>query len=129
MFELDMEDADVIDEARREPVRDPQDLERLFIVRQWAGDLDGMLALYEPNAIVEVDDGQVLRGKEAIRSYFGRVISSGKKYRKGEQRPALITGDLALTSTRSPDGDVTIEVARRQNDGTWLWVIDRFSVA
>ncbi|TKD48601.1 MAG: hypothetical protein E5W98_00035 [Mesorhizobium sp.] len=33
------------------------------------------------------------------------------------------------TSTRLPDGTVTAEVARRQGDGTWLWVIDRFSVA
>ena len=39
------------------------------------------------------------------------------------------TYDLALTSTRLPDGTVTSEVARRQSDGTWLWVIDRYSVA
>ncbi len=31
----------------------------------------------------------------------------------GEQRPALICGDLALTSTRSRDGTVTSEVAKR----------------
>jgi hypothetical protein len=36
---------------------------------------------------------------------------------------------LALTSTRLPDGTVTAEVARRQNDGTWQWVIDQFSLA
>ena len=44
----------------------------------------------------------------------------------GEQRPALICGDLALTSTRSLDGNITTEVARRQDDGTWLWAIDRW---
>jgi hypothetical protein len=38
-------------------------------------------------------------------------------------------GDLALTSTRLPDGSVTAEIARRQGDGTWLWVIDQFSIA
>jgi hypothetical protein len=27
------------------------------------------------------------------------------------------------------DGSVTAEVARRQADGTWLWVIDKFSIA
>jgi hypothetical protein len=36
---------------------------------------------------------------------------------------------LALTSTRLADGTVTGEVARRQADGTWLWVLDRFSMA
>ena len=101
----------------------------MFIARQWVGDLDGMLALYETNALVEVDDGEILRGCYAVRAYFSRVIASGLKYHKGEQRPALICGDLALTSTRSPSGNVTTEVARRQEDGTWLWVIDRFSAA
>jgi hypothetical protein len=38
------------------------------------------------------------------------------------------SGDLALTSTRLADGTVTVEVARRRRDGTWLWVIDQPSV-
>ena len=37
-------------------------------------------------------------------------------------------GDLALGSTRLADGGVTAEVARCQPDGTWLWVIDQWSV-
>jgi hypothetical protein len=37
-------------------------------------------------------------------------------------------GDLALTSTRLDSGDVTAELARRQPDGTWRWVIDQWSV-
>jgi hypothetical protein len=43
----------------------------------------------------------------------------------GEQRPALRNGDLALTSTLLVGGGATVEVARRQPDGTWLWVIDQ----
>jgi hypothetical protein len=27
------------------------------------------------------------------------------------------------------DGSVTAEIARRQAGGTWLWVIDKFSIA
>jgi hypothetical protein len=34
------------DQTSREPGRDPQDLERLLIDRQWAGDIDGMVALF-----------------------------------------------------------------------------------
>jgi hypothetical protein len=45
------------------------------------------------------------------------------------QQAAMVCGDIALTSTRLPDGTVTAEVARRQSDGTWLWVIDRFSIS
>ena len=33
------------DEVSREPARDPQDLERLLIARQWMGDVDGMACL------------------------------------------------------------------------------------
>jgi hypothetical protein len=36
---------------------------------------------------------------------------------------------LALTSTLSHNGTVTAEVARKQPDGIWLWVIDQFSFA
>jgi hypothetical protein len=38
--------------------------------------------------------------------------------------PALRVGDLALTSTRSPGG-AAAEVARRQSDGSWLWLADQ----
>ncbi|HLW58288.1 MAG TPA: hypothetical protein VKV57_00005 [bacterium] len=48
----------------------------------------------------------------------------GTRSFQSEQRPALRCGDLALTSTRFAGG-VTAEVARRQPDGTWLWVIDQ----
>jgi ketosteroid isomerase-like protein len=113
----------------REPARDPQDLERLLVARERAGDVEGMMALYEGDAVVDCGDAALLRGKRAIRAFFVGVVATGRKYEFGEQRPALVSGDLALTSTRLPDGSVTAEVARRQDDGTWLWVIDRFTIA
>ena len=36
------------DETSREPARDPQDLERLLVTRQRAGDVEGMVVLFEP---------------------------------------------------------------------------------
>ena len=117
------------DKKSHEPAHDPQDLERLLVTRERVGDLEGMMALYEPDAVLDCGDAPLLRGKDAIRAFFAGVIATGRKYQFGEQRPALVSGDLALTSTRSSDGSVTSEVARRQADGTWLWVIDRFSVA
>ena len=115
-------------ETDREPARDPQDLERLLIARQWAGDVDGMVALFDPHAVVDTGDGRLTHGTEAIRALFAGVVATGRKYELGKQNPALVNGDLALTSTRLADGSATAEVARRQSDGTWLWVIDRFSV-
>lgn len=117
------------DKAGREPARDPQDLERLLIERQWAGDVDGMAALYEADAVLDNGEGQLTTGRDAIRAMFAEFTATGKKFASGKQSPALVSGDLALTSTHLPDGIVTAEVARRQRDGTWLWVIDKYSVA
>ncbi len=111
-----------------EPPRHPQDLERLLIERQWKGDIDGMAALYEPDAVLDDGGGTLTVGREAIRASFANFTATGKKFAAGEQSPALISGDLALTSTRLPDGTVTAEVARRQSDGTWLWAIDKYSI-
>jgi ketosteroid isomerase-like protein len=117
------------DEAGREPARDPQDLERLLVTRERAGDVDGMVALFEPHAVIDSGDGRLTQGTEAIRAFFAELVAMGRKFEFGDQRPAVISGDLALTSTRLPDGSVTSEVARRQGDGTWLWVIDKYAVA
>ena len=92
-----------------------------------------MTALFEPDAVIDIGEGTLLRRKEAIQEYFTQLQVTGfgpekRHFEFGEQRPALICGDLALTSVRGRDGDITTEVARRQKDGTWLWVIDRYSV-
>jgi ketosteroid isomerase-like protein len=113
----------------REPARDPQDLERLLVVRQQAGDVDGMVALFEPDAVVDVGEGRLIRGEEAIRRYYEELRAEGRRFEIGVQQDAVVSGDLALTSTNLPDGSVTAEVARRRPDGTWRWVIDRYSIA
>ena len=119
----------MLDRASRESARDPQDLERMLIDRQWAGDVEGMVALFEAEAVIDAGGGKFVRGTDAIRQFFAEVVASGRKFQRGEQRAALVTGNLALPSTRLPDGSVTSEVAHRQLDGTWRWIIDRYSVA
>jgi hypothetical protein len=39
-----------------------------------------------------------------------------------------VEGLLALSSTRLHYGGITAEVARRQADGSWRWVIDQWNV-
>lgn len=121
------------DSSESKLIYDPQQLERQLVMRENAGDVRGMTALFEPEAVIELNDGRLVRGHEAIHKFFTDLQTTGlgpegRRFRLGEQREALLCGDLALTSTHSLDGDITSEVARRQADGTWLWVIDRWSV-
>lgn len=111
-----------------EPANAPNDLERLFIVRANAGDLDGLLALYEPDAIVADGRGRVAAGREQIRDLLRDFLAARPELQPGVQAAPLVAGDLALTSSRSGNGDITAEVARRQADGSWRWVIDHFAV-
>ncbi|MDX8482167.1 nuclear transport factor 2 family protein [Mesorhizobium sp. VK24D] len=116
------------DEADRRPAHDPQDLARLLVSRQQAGDAEAMAALYEPGAILDIGGGQLARGREAIHDFYAKLAATRQKFELGDQRPAIVKGELALTSTRLHDGTVTVEIARRQGDGTWLWAIDQPSI-
>lgn len=111
-------DADV------ERAANPEDLGRLVVARLNSGDVDGLAALYESDAVLVLPDGSVADGSEEIRGAFQRLLEGRPSFEPGSHRPALRAGGLALTSTRLPDGTVTVEVARQQDDGTWLWVID-----
>jgi hypothetical protein len=108
---------------------DPQDLARLLVSRANSGDVDGIVALYEPDAVLASRDGRVAVGAVAIRDFYADLLATGRRFDLGDQRPALMCGDLALTSTRLPDGTVTAEIARKQNDDAWLWVIDQPAIS
>lgn len=104
----------------------PEDLDRLFVERANAGDVDGVVALYEPDAVLAFPPGQLTVGAEAIRRVYAELLASPPAF-SGVIRPAVRNGDIALTSTTRA-GNATAEVARRQGDGTWLWMIDQPSV-
>ena len=112
-------------ENEREVASRPEDLGRLFFERVRSGNLDGLVALFEPEAVSAQPDGGRVTGHDAIRRMFEELLDEGPSFTPVEDRPALRTGDLALTSRRLTNGEVPVEVARRQPDGTWLWVLDQ----
>lgn len=112
-----------------EPALEPEDLARFFVSRANAGDVEGLVALYEPDAVLAGANGQTMVGTEAIRRFFAELLIDRPQFEPGEQSPALRWGDLALTTSRLTNGTVTAEVARRQPDGTWLWTIDQPAIA
>lgn len=116
------------DVPRHVPAGEPEVLERLFVKRVNAGDIEGLMALYEPDAVMAISRGNVVVGRDQIRQALIGLVESGMTLTLGKQQPTMRTGDLALTSTHLDDDGVTAEVARRQADGTWRWVIDRWNV-
>lgn len=117
------------DHAQHKPALEPEDLSRFFVERANAGDVDGLVALFEPEAVLAFPAGQITVGSAAIRAVFAEMVARQPTFPSGGEQPALRCGDVALTSTRSQAGGATAEVARRQPDGSWLWVIDQPNIA
>jgi len=110
------------------PAMCPEDLAAFFLERANAGDVDGVVALYEPGAVLAAPSGQLAVGHQQIRQVYADLLAGRPVFSSAGQSPAIIQGELALTSTRLPGGGATAEVARRQPDGSWQWVIDQPAV-
>lgn len=108
---------------------DPNDLGKFFIERANAGDVDGLVALYEPEAVLAFPPGSLATGHAEIRKVYEQFVAAAPVLTPGRQHPALVSGDLALTASTLDSGEVTVEIARRQPDGSWLWAVDQPAVA
>ena len=106
--------------------RQSDDLFRLFLERARQGDVEGVVALYEQTAVLASGGAGQLVGHDALRHFYQQLLANPPNS-IGEVQPPLQRGDWALTSTRFAGG-ATAEVAHRQPDGTWLWVIDQPNV-
>jgi ketosteroid isomerase-like protein len=104
---------------------EPDDLGRYFIERANAGDVDGLVALYEPNAVLAFPPGNLATGHAEIRKVYEQFVAAAPVLSPGRQHPALVNGDLALTASTLTTGEVTVEIARRQPNGSWLWAVDQ----
>jgi ketosteroid isomerase-like protein len=108
----------------------PGEASKLFEARFGAGDLDGLMELYEDQAVFTNARGAHV-GPEAIREVLAGYISTGASITMNES-VAFQAGDLALVhwswTMDFPDGrqaeGATAEVLRRQPDGSWKFLID-----
>jgi ketosteroid isomerase-like protein len=93
------------------------------------------MALFEPEATLIPQPGQVVTGTEAIREGLSGFLALKPKFdlefKKAFQAGdiALLFSDWTLSGTDPNDNAVelagrTSDVARRQLDGSWLFVID-----
>ncbi|HKA02163.1 MAG TPA: SgcJ/EcaC family oxidoreductase [Candidatus Solibacter sp.] len=100
-----------------------------------AGDADAVISLYEPEAILAPQPGQILSGRAAIREALTGYLAQKPKFTL-HSRSIIQAGEIALLRSRwtirETDADgKTIEyevkptlVMRRQPDRTWQVVID-----
>jgi uncharacterized protein (TIGR02246 family) len=115
----------------------PADLDRLFEQLLNAADLEGLVALYEPNASLTLMRVHEVTGTSAIREALRGLLASRPRITIASVRVVAQTMDLALVSAEwrvtasGPDGKPSntsgssIEIARRQADGRWLFAIDK----
>jgi uncharacterized protein (TIGR02246 family) len=117
------------------PARSPEELDRLFATAMNSGNLEAVLALYEPGASMASAPGRMVTGAAAIRRVVAGHLAGKPKF---TVTPKLVaqSGDIALVATKwtvtgqGADGKPmhltgeAAEVCRRQKDGTWLYVID-----
>lgn len=114
----------------------PNDVHRLFAERFRSGDLDGMMELYDPDAIFILQSGEVAIGADAIREILSGFLRLAETFEL-EHGQAIESDGIALMLDswalrgRDPEGNPiemanrTAGVARRQrNGGDWRIVID-----
>jgi uncharacterized protein (TIGR02246 family) len=99
------------------------------------GDLEAALALYEEDAVMVIQPGQLARGAAEMRNAFAGFIALKPTLRM-EAEQVVEAGDVALYLGRwslrgiDPSGQrvamsgESSDILRRQRDGRWLIALD-----
>jgi ketosteroid isomerase-like protein len=113
--------------------KSPEDICHLFKQYMAKGDLDSVLSVYDPEAVFLNRGGELKTGEDLKNELVPYVAAKATFDFKIKQ--VIRAGDIALMHTEwrvsapQPMSVYAIEVARRQPDGTWRWLIgDPFTV-
>lgn len=115
-------------------VASPEDLHEQFAKALNSGDLDALVALYASDGFLMARSGPA-RGISAIRKALAEYVAMKPTIQLTTRRvvqegdTALLMADWQFHGTTSDGGSVStsgtsIEVARRQPDGSWRYFID-----
>ena len=119
------------------PAHKPEECDLLLIDAIQKGDLETAIALYEPNANFVVSADQLVTGQAAIRDIMQGFMAAKATFNI-ESVTAVPSADGSIAVTRvkgsstspGPDGKPvttplhSVEVVRKQADGTWRFIID-----
>jgi uncharacterized protein (TIGR02246 family) len=118
------------------PVRTPEEMHAVFAQAFNSGDLEALVALYEPDAVYVGGPEEITKGTAAIRGLLREALTSNPRLEIETTGVYRSDDGIALTQSRwtisaiEPDGNAvevtgrSSEVLRRQADGAWLVVID-----
>jgi uncharacterized protein (TIGR02246 family) len=116
------------------PANSPEDICRLFQQYMAAGDLDAVLSVYDPEAVLVNRSGEVKQGRDGLRQELAPFAAMKTRF-AFTIKQVIPSGDIALMHTKwqvsfpQPMSVYVIAVARRQPDGTWRCLIgDPFTV-
>ena len=117
------------------PARTPEEIDPLFAQALNAGDLEALMSLYEPNASLMPSPGKIAVGTTEIREGLSGFLAArpnmtlSPRVVASTEGLALVTSKWECTLTgadgkRATMNGQSVEVVRRQSDGTWRFAID-----
>lgn len=115
----------------------PEQCNRILFSALEAGDIETSLAVYEADAVLFKKTGEPLKGHEAIRQNNAFLIGLKPKFAIDFIKTTF-SGDGAIATNQmkasmagtNADGQTiqreihTLEVLRKQPDGSWRFIID-----
>lgn len=113
----------------------PRSVHETFVTAYNAGDLEKIVALYEPDAILISAPGQAVRGHEAVREMLHKFLSISHKLSLQVggvfqiDEIALLSSEWQISGIDNQGKAVQLagqmaDVVRRQSNGTWRIIID-----
>jgi uncharacterized protein (TIGR02246 family) len=117
------------------PTTNPEEVLHAFYRAFNQGDIEAVMAFYEPQAMLVAQPGQVAEGHAALREALNGFLAM-KPTLTAEKYTFVTASDLALSVIKwtlqgtGPDGHpvqmegTSSDVLRKQADGRWLFVID-----
>jgi uncharacterized protein (TIGR02246 family) len=116
------------------PAKSPEEICRLFKQYMAEGDVESLLTLYDPEAAFLTQSGEIKKGRQGMREVLTPFAAARATF-DFNIKQVIESGNIALmhtlwnVSAAEQMSSYAIEVARRQPDGTWCWLIgDPFTV-
>lgn len=116
------------------PAKTPEDICRLFQQAMAEGDVEAVLRVYDPEAVFANQTGEVTQDRQDLRAVLAPLAAMKARF-DYQIKQVVQTDGIALMHTQwdvsgpQPMNTYAIEVARRQPDGSWRWLIgDPFTI-